>query len=190
MQPALRHGIHDASFPEGGVCLNNLSVAFVQSPVTRRVVGLIDDGARFGDVLSDNSHEEMATGGTRYPLAFYAVLGWSPLVRSLFEAKEEGDPTTDEVEDGGRAIAIEEGIAAAAFDYASRQRGLTSTGSRYGTTAQLGHDRGLRSERLPCGLGLPFSPPSSWRQLRRWMWQNRCCRPRRTMEFERLVQLS
>ncbi len=51
-------------------------------------------------------------------LAFAAVLGWSPLVRKMLKAKRKSDPKVDQVEDGGRAIATEEGLSAMIFAYA------------------------------------------------------------------------
>lgn len=64
---------------------------------------IIDDGYRFHDVIH---------------LAFVACLGWSPLVRKMINAKRKSDPVVDRVEDGGRAIAIEEGVSAMIFAFA------------------------------------------------------------------------
>jgi MazG-like nucleotide pyrophosphohydrolase family protein len=52
-----------------------------------------------------------------FHLAFSAVLGWSPITRSLLERKRRSKPEVDEVEDGGRAKAIEEGISALIFAF-------------------------------------------------------------------------
>lgn len=65
----------------------------------------IDDGYRFHDVLH---------------LAFAAMLGWSPLVRRNLSLKRRSDSVVDETQDGGRAIVIEEAVAAHAYSYASR----------------------------------------------------------------------
>ncbi len=77
------------------------------------------NGKPLGDSLSDNAYEE---DGYRYHdifhLAYAAVLGWSPVIRKLMGCKRKSDPRIDEVEDGGRAGAIEEGISALVFDYA------------------------------------------------------------------------
>ena len=73
----------------------------------------------FGDPLTDNSYEE---DGYRYHdvfhLAYAAVLGWSPVVRKLMGRKRKSEPRVDEVEDGARAIALEEGICALVFEHA------------------------------------------------------------------------
>ena len=51
-------------------------------------------------------------------MSFAAVLGWSPLTRKLLGVKRKSDRKVDEVEDGGRAIATEEGVSAMIFAYA------------------------------------------------------------------------
>ncbi|WP_405284451.1 nucleoside triphosphate pyrophosphohydrolase family protein [Gaopeijia maritima] len=77
------------------------------------------DGRQMGQTLTDNSHED---DGYRFHdvfhLALVAGLGWSPVTRRNLELKRRSDPETDEVEDGGRAIVIEEGISALIFSYA------------------------------------------------------------------------
>lgn len=75
-------------------------------------------GEPFGDPLTDNSYER---DGYRFHdvfhLAFAAVLGWSPITRGLLHLKRRSKPEVDEVEDGGRAKAIEEGISALIFAF-------------------------------------------------------------------------
>ena len=82
-------------------------------------VRLLVDGSAVGDRIVDCSREP---DGYRYHdvyhLAFAAVLGWSPVLRSMLGRKRRSDPDLDLVEDGGRAIAVEEGIVALAFAYA------------------------------------------------------------------------
>ena len=77
------------------------------------------------DSLTDNAHDP---DGYRFHdvfhLAYAAVLGWSPVTRSLLRRKRKSDARVDEVEDGGRAIAIEEGISAMVFAYAAQHRML------------------------------------------------------------------
>lgn len=73
-------------------------------------------GRRVGDRLTDNNRRD---DGYRFHdvfhLAYAAILGWSPVTRALLNCKRRSSPLTDEVEDGGRAIAIEEGIAALVY---------------------------------------------------------------------------
>jgi NTP pyrophosphatase (non-canonical NTP hydrolase) len=83
------------------------------------------DGQQVGDDLTDNAY---SSDGYRFHdvfhFAFAAVLSWSPVTRKLLGCKRKSDPLVDEVEDGGRARAIEEGIAALVFDYAQRHNFL------------------------------------------------------------------
>ncbi|MEQ8755017.1 MAG: nucleoside triphosphate pyrophosphohydrolase family protein [Coleofasciculus sp. G1-WW12-02] len=74
---------------------------------------------QIGNDLTDNSY---SSDGYRFHdifhLSYAAVLGWSPVIRSNLKLKRKSDSGIDEVEDGGRAIAIEEGISALVFSYA------------------------------------------------------------------------
>jgi hypothetical protein len=83
------------------------------------------DNRQVGDPITNASH--IADGycfHDIFHLSYAAVLGWSPVLRSLLKRKRRSDPDTDEAEDGGRAIVIEEGIAALVFAYASRHNYL------------------------------------------------------------------
>lgn len=79
------------------------------------------NGIKIGDRLTDNMTGD---DGYRYHdifhLAFASVLGWSPVTRALFKCKRKSNSIVDEVEDGARAIVIEEGVSTWAFNYASR----------------------------------------------------------------------
>ena len=83
------------------------------------------DGSKYGDPLTDNRYED---DGYRFHdichLSYASVLGWSPTMRALMRRKRKSDPKVDEVEDGGRAIVIEEGISAMVFSYAERRNFL------------------------------------------------------------------
>jgi NTP pyrophosphatase (non-canonical NTP hydrolase) len=90
-------------------------------PGGRTVIALRCDGRSIGDPLTDASHiDDDYRLHDAFHLAFAAVLGWSPVLRSLMKRKRKSDPGVDEAEDGGRAIAIEEGISALVFSYAAR----------------------------------------------------------------------
>jgi NTP pyrophosphatase (non-canonical NTP hydrolase) len=82
-------------------------------------VVLMMNGEKFGDHVTDNAYDD---DGYRFHdvfhLAYAAILGWSPVTRALMKRKRKSKPRVDEVEDGGRAIAIEEAISAIVFDYA------------------------------------------------------------------------
>jgi len=78
---------------------------------------------QIGNELTDNSHDD---DGCRFDdifhLAYAAHLRWSPVVRKLLGRKRRSIPRIDEVEDGGRAIVIEEGIVALVFNHARTLR--------------------------------------------------------------------
>lgn len=82
-------------------------------------------GKQMGDPLTDNAY---TPDGYRFHDVFHlacaGVLGWSPVVRKLLEKKRKSQPRLDEVEDGGRAIATEEGVSALVFAYAREHRWL------------------------------------------------------------------
>lgn len=69
------------------------------------------DGEPLGAELSDNAHQ---ADGYRFHdvmhLANAAILGWSPVLRSLMKRKRKYDPAIDEVEDGARAQIVEEAV--------------------------------------------------------------------------------
>ena len=77
------------------------------------------NGINLGDRLTDNV---MAEDDYRYHdvfhYAYVAVLGWSPVTRSLLRLKRKSNPKIDEAEDGARAILIEEGFTTWLFSQA------------------------------------------------------------------------
>jgi NTP pyrophosphatase (non-canonical NTP hydrolase) len=79
------------------------------------------DGVACGNELGDNAYDE---DGYRwhdcFHLAHLAILGWSPVFRALLKRKRKSTPRIDDVEDGGRAVAKEEGITAMVFEAATR----------------------------------------------------------------------
>ena len=90
-----------------------------------KVVKMFIDGKQVGDDLRDNRYDD---DGYRFHdvfhLTYASVLGWSPILRALLRRKRKSNPDVDEVEDGGRARVIEEGIAAMVFSYAERRNFL------------------------------------------------------------------
>lgn len=79
----------------------------------------------FGDVLTDGAPIE---DGYRFHdalhLAFATCLGWSPTTRRNLGCKRRSDPHLDEAQDGGRAIVVEEAVAAHVYTYARRHNFL------------------------------------------------------------------
>jgi hypothetical protein len=92
-----------------------------------------------------------------FHIAYAAVLGWSPVLRGLLRLKRRSSPRVDEVEDGGRAVVIEEGIAAVAFDYARKHQFLEGVSGL--DTALLETLRGMSTH-----LEVATQPPAAWRQ--------------------------
>jgi NTP pyrophosphatase (non-canonical NTP hydrolase) len=92
-----------------------------ENDLGRKVVELYFNGDKVGDPLTDAS---VVDDGYRFHDVFhisYAVLlGWSPVTRALLGRKRKSNPAVDENEDGGRAIVIEEGVAALVFGYATQ----------------------------------------------------------------------
>lgn len=86
-------------------------------------------GRLIGAALTDNAYDD---DGYRYHdvfhMAYAAILGWSPVLRGLLKLKRKSSPKVDEVEDGGRAAVIEEGIAAVVFDYGRNHQFLDGVG--------------------------------------------------------------
>ncbi len=74
---------------------------FIGSPLTDNIAD--SDGYRFHDV---------------FHLANAAILHWSPVMRALIRHKRKSNPKFDEEQDSGRAIVVEEGIAAWIFSRA------------------------------------------------------------------------
>lgn len=88
------------------------------------------DGQPAGDSLADNAHDP---DGYRFHdvfhLAHAAKLGWSPVLRGKLlkrpdnippDRKRRSSSRHNEVEDGGRAIVIDEAIVAYVWEYARR----------------------------------------------------------------------
>jgi len=77
------------------------------------------NGAQLGSELDDNAYVE---DGYRFHdifhLAFMAILGWSPVIRALLKRKRKSNAKVDSVEDGARAIVIEEGLSAIVYEHA------------------------------------------------------------------------
>jgi NTP pyrophosphatase (non-canonical NTP hydrolase) len=99
-------------------------------PTQRQQLEVLIDGLKLGSTLTDNAY---SGDDYRYHdvlhLSFATVLGWSPVLRALLKRKRKSNALVDEVEDGGRAVAIEEGIAALVFNYA-RQHSLLKSVER------------------------------------------------------------
>jgi hypothetical protein len=106
----------DEGFPEHERLPRRFAVRFTTEG--DQVVIQIDSEA-VGDPIDDNAR---VADGYRFHdvfhLGYVAVLGWSPILRALLRRKRKADPATDRAEDGARACAVEEAIAAFVFELA------------------------------------------------------------------------
>ena len=109
----------DADYPENERLPRKFAVTMTDDG--EGTVHTFSNDTRLGHRLSDNRYID---DGYRFHDVFHfgyaAVLGWSPITRWMLKCKRKSNPRTDEVEDGGRAIAIEEGISAMVFSYAEQ----------------------------------------------------------------------
>jgi len=110
----------DKSFPKDERLPRQFSVDFYERPLEKGLyVKISVNGVVVGDALSDNAHND---DGYRFHdafhLAYAAVLGWSPVCRALLRCKRKSIPKIDEVEDGQRAIIVEEAISVLVFNQA------------------------------------------------------------------------
>lgn len=72
-----------------------------------------------GDPIDDNArHEDNYRFHDIFHISHAAVLGWSPVLRSLIRRKRGLERDVDRVEDGARAIAVEEALTAMVFELA------------------------------------------------------------------------
>ncbi|MFE7541063.1 nucleoside triphosphate pyrophosphohydrolase family protein [Streptomyces platensis] len=124
--PAHERMRFDADYPAHEQLPRKTTVTFTPTPQPggRTVIVVTrEDGKNAGDPLTSASHiEDDYRFHDALHLGHAAVLGWSPVTRFLLDCKRRSRPGVDEAEDGGRAIAIEEGISALVFSYASRHR--------------------------------------------------------------------
>ncbi|MEV5721465.1 nucleoside triphosphate pyrophosphohydrolase family protein [Amycolatopsis mediterranei] len=112
----------DQAFPEHEQLPRRARIEFQLRELDdgRTASAMVWNGAPLGDPLTDAAR---VADGYRFHdafhLAYAAVLGWSPVMRALMRRKRKSDMATDEAEDGGRAVVVEEGISALVFAYAS-----------------------------------------------------------------------
>jgi NTP pyrophosphatase (non-canonical NTP hydrolase) len=109
--------LYDEDFSENERFPRELTIEFKKTDEGKMAMYL--DSVKLGSDLDDNAHEE---DGYRFHdvfhLAFMAILGWSPVIRALLKIKRKSKPQIDTVEDGARAIVIEEGLSAMVYEHA------------------------------------------------------------------------
>jgi NTP pyrophosphatase (non-canonical NTP hydrolase) len=83
------------------------------------VVRAYVDGKQFGDDLRDNNYmDDYYRYHDIFHFSYAAYLGWSPVVRKFLGKKRKSSSSVDEVEDGGRALVIDEAISVLVFESA------------------------------------------------------------------------
>jgi NTP pyrophosphatase (non-canonical NTP hydrolase) len=110
----------DEGFPEHERLPRHFEIELSETNTgSQKRVQMRMNGEIVGASLTDNAYD---ADGYRFHdvfhFAYAAVLGWSPVTRSILKRKRKSQPMRDEVEDGGRAAVIEEGISALVFGYA------------------------------------------------------------------------
>lgn len=120
-RPSNRRSPFDSTYPRRERLPRSFRYRFSYRYVkgAKRVSLLDRNGRDVGNPLTDNAH---VPDGYRFHdvmhFAFVAILGWSATARGLLKRKRKSRRKIDEVEDGGRAVVIDEAIVAMIFDYA------------------------------------------------------------------------
>ncbi len=114
--------LFDEAFPMNEQLPRKLHVTFEEVEQNGKLVSrMTREGVPIGDPLTDNrTEDDDYRFHDVFHLAHAAFLGWSPTLRRLLGVKRKSRPAVDEVEDGARAILIEEGIATWIFNHARR----------------------------------------------------------------------
>lgn len=122
--PSERHypPLFDAAFPAKEQLPRQLTIDITEEILNgKRMARLFRDGEPVGDPLTDNrDDDDDYRFHDVFHLSYAAHLGWSPTLRRLLRVKRKSDPRIDEVQDGARAVLIEEGIATWIFNHAQQ----------------------------------------------------------------------
>lgn len=113
----------DDEYPSEEQIPRTVSVQFREVEVDGGVkVEISSDGEQVGNYLTDMNYSD---DGYRFHdvfhLTYAAMLGWSPITRDFFGVKRESVQHVREIEDGGRAAVLEEGVSAFVFNYAREE---------------------------------------------------------------------
>ena len=114
-------GFPDDEYPEHERFPREFTAVFTEEENEdgRKAVTVTVEGDKFGATLRDNAYEnDSYRFHDIFHIACITILGWSPVVRKLWPKKRRSCNITDEVEDGGRASAIDEAISILVFEHA------------------------------------------------------------------------
>lgn len=128
------HPLFDEAFAAHEQLPRQIDVTFVETIESDReidpvpVVRIYRGISKIGDPLDDNSDDnDDYRFHDVFHLAHMTVLGWSPTLRGLLEVKRRSVPDINRIEDGGRAVVIEEGLAAYVFSEAAEHSFFASS---------------------------------------------------------------
>jgi len=103
----------DEGLPEREQLPRSIQIRVFEGEKGQAHMSVLPDGPLLGDALTDNAYDD---DGYRFydvlHLANMAVLGWSPVMRRLLKRKRKSLSTVDQVEDGARALILEEMVVA------------------------------------------------------------------------------
>jgi NTP pyrophosphatase (non-canonical NTP hydrolase) len=121
-QTRVHSSLFDVDFPTAEQLPRRLAIKIEEIRQDgKSVARLTRDGIPMGDPLTDNrAEDDDYRFHDVFHLSYAAHLGWSPTLRRLLKVKRKSDPIIDEVQDGARAVLIEEGIATWIFNHAQR----------------------------------------------------------------------
>ena len=126
----------DDAYPPSEQLPKRIRIRVHEHESGKRARMILEDGTPLGDPLTDNAYED---DGYRFHdvlhFGHYAVLGWSPVIRALLKRKRKSNPEADEVEDGARAMILEELIVA--FIYSNARERKYYAGVRHVDTELL-----------------------------------------------------
>lgn len=116
------HPLFDEAFPVHEQLPRQLVIDIAEVDLNGKTMArLTRGGLPVGDPLTDNrDDDDDYRFHDVFHLSYAAKLGWSPTLRRLLRVKRKSDPRVDEVQDGARAVLIEEGIATWIFNHAQR----------------------------------------------------------------------
>ncbi|WP_418610303.1 nucleoside triphosphate pyrophosphohydrolase family protein [Gluconobacter cerinus] len=122
--PVERHypSLFDEAFPVHEQLPRRLVIDIAEVDQNGKTMArLTHEGLPLGDALTDNrDNDDDYRFHDVFHLSYAAHLGWSPTLRRLLRVKRKSDSRVDEVQDGARAVLIEEGIATWIFNHAQQ----------------------------------------------------------------------
>lgn len=111
----------DDKFPEFERLPIEFEIEFVQR--TKHHQAMRWNGVFIGDPLTDSIKDpDSYRFHDVFHFSYVAILHWSPTFRALIKHKRKSKPEIDRVQDGGRAIVVEEGLSAWIFNIAKENQ--------------------------------------------------------------------